>query len=531
MKKLLKKIFRPNKTGSPYRVYKSIHSSRRKAGIGFFLWRAVFRTVSKTQHKEIKPIGIQNIPPDGSVILVGNHPNSFMDFFNLLTVVRHPIATAAKDTITDAPLIGPSLRHHALFIPISRRQDHEGSNDERKKANEEAMQELTDHLVAGRLFNIYAEGRSTDSRKLNKIKPGFMLAVFNAEKQFNFKLHLKIVPYGYYYDRINKFQSSVCIIFGKPFRIRDIVSLPDDYKSLSEKEKSNLEKKVLIEGKKRVQQDIENLIISIHDQGLIGVIDDATSVYVLTPVKYMGPHQNIREKYNLSKLIADAFQGARQTERGRDLLESLRSSLKDYRAELKKNRIPDAIVRRELSTAAMGFGISGILRGLFFMPLILIGSVTSFIPRRIAGLLRRYATEIRKLPLVDGDEKAAIGGFSASLVVYPAWGVLSWYILDRYLPGLLQEIEAYGAGLSAFYHPAAAVVLAFITVWLLIRLWRFSVKESRRFKDSLRWLFDVIYEGFHSKKVKELREKRYALIDQIDSIIEDYSGGFADPLA
>ncbi|MBU44755.1 MAG: hypothetical protein CMN76_16150 [Spirochaetaceae bacterium] len=532
---VLGKLFGRKKEGYSYRVYRSIHSHRRKAGIFYFPFRWLFRTAARIQHSEIDVIGLENIPPDGSVLLVGNHPNSFLDYFNLLTVVRHPIATAAKDTLTKVPVFGPLMRDHALFIPIARKQDQsltKVSEEERKQANDQSIQVLVDHLVDGRLFNIYAEGRSTDSRKLNKIKLGFMFAVIQAEKQFNFRLNLKIVPYGYYYDRINKFQSSVCLIFGKPFRIRDLVDLPEDYMSQSESRRNDLEKRIMVEGKRRLESEINDLIISINDLSLIDIIDEATALLILTPVKYMNSFGNIKEKYRLSKNLSDKFQLAAKSDEGRKRLETLKDTIRAYRKKLKSANLRDAVVRREKSKSALGFGLLSLLQGILLLPLIIPGYITSFLPRRIAGLSRKYIIDIKKMPRVDGDEKAVLGAFFTSVLNYPALAGLTYWALTRFAwPPLSQWAaqwpeQAFPAGTISYLlgsHPQlTAVLISILAFFFLIWLWGFSVRRGRRFRTGLRWFGDMITSVFREKKLEPFRELRYQIIDEIDGIMEDY---------
>ena len=532
---VLGKLFGRKKEGYAYRVYRSIHSQRRRAGIFYFPFRWLFRTAARIQHSEISVIGLENVPPDGSVLLVGNHPNSFLDYFNLLTVVRHPIATAAKDTLTNVPVVGPLMRDHALFIPIARKQDQaltRVSEEDRKEANDKSMQMLVDHLVDGRLFNIYAEGRSTDSRKLNKIKLGFMFAVIQAEKQFNFRLNLKIVPYGYYYDRINKFQSSVCLIFGKPFRVRDLVDIPDDYMSLSESRRNDMEKRIMVEGKRRLEASINDLIISINDLSLIDIIDEATALLILTPVKYMNSFGNIREKYRLSKNLSDCFQRAAGNEDGRKRLETLKDTIRAYRKKLKQAGLRDAVIRRERSKTAMGFGILSVIQGLMLMPLIIPGYITSFLPRRVAGWMRKYIIDIKKKPRVDGDEQAVLGAFFTSLLNYPALSAAAYWALQKYAWPWLSAWAAqwpeqsFPAGTISYllgnFPSLTAAIIAVFTFFFLIWLWGFSVRRGRRFRTGLRWFGDMFASVFLAKKLEPFREMRYQIIDEIDGIMEDY---------
>ena len=532
---MLGKLFGRKKEGYSYRVYRSIHSQRRKAGLFYFPFRWLFRTAASIQHSEIDVIGLENIPPDGSVLLVGNHPNSFLDYFNLLTVVRHPIATAAKDTLTNVPVVGPLMRDHALFIPIARKQDQaqtKVSEEDRKQANDQSIQLLVDHLVDGRLFNIYAEGRSTDSRKLNKIKLGFMFAVIQAEKQFNFRLNLKIVPYGYYYDRINKFQSSVCLIFGKPFRIRDLVELPADYMSQSDSRRNDLEKRIMVEGKRRLEAEINDLIISINDLSLIDIIDEATALLILTPVKYMNSFGNIKEKYRLSKNLSDGFQRAAKSDEGRSRLETLKDTIRAYRKKLQASGLQDAVVRREKSKSALGFGLLSLVQGILLLPLTIPGYLTSFLPRRMAGLARKYIIDIKKMPRVDGDEKAVLAAFFTSLINYPVLAGLTYWALTRFawppLAGWASQWpeQTFPAGTISYLlsqHPSlVAGIIAGIAFFFLIWLWGFSVRRGRRFRTGLRWFGDMLMSVFREKKLEPFREMRYQIIDEIDGILEDY---------
>lgn len=513
------------------RTYHGIDSVRRRASFFYYPLRAFFRAVATTQHAEIQSIGVENIPPDGAVFLVGNHPNSYLDFLNLATVVRHPIATAAKDTITNTPIAGKILRDYALLVPVSRAQDKEESGvseKERQQANEQMVEEAVDLLVRGRLFNIYAEGRSTDSRRLNKIKLGFMLLAIQAEKAFNFNLNLRIVPYGYFYDRINKFQSSVCIIFGKPFKIKNLIDMPSDFLALSEKEQQSFEKKLMMAGKERLQQDIERLIISIHDPKLVNLIDGITSIYVLSPGKYMGVYENVREKYVLCKTVSESIQKAAESEQGQKKLDQMRILLKGYQTSFQKAGIPDALVRREYTWTSVGFYLRSIVVGILVSPLILYGYFANFIPRQTARFMRFFVINVKKRPQVDGDEQSILAAAGAAAVTYPIafflfykWihsaGMVflgTFFAKSAYLKDLTVLVEKYPGWIS--------LVCAGFLVYLMARLWRFSLFHGRRFKTGLHFLADCVLELFRHKRLRDLRMKRAELIDAVDFVIGDY---------
>ncbi len=523
------------KTRSEARIYRGIESVRRNAKPLFYLIRAFFRMVIRTQHNEIRAIGLENIPPDGSVLLAGNHPNSFLDYFNLLNVVRHPVGTAAKDTITKWFLLGPILRDHMLMVPISRKMDHDDnsdmSEDARRASNAGSLKEAVELLVKGRLLNIFVEGRSTDSRKLNKLKLGFMYIAIQAEKEFNFDLNLRIVPYGFYYSRINKFQSSVCVIFGRPIKLKDLTDMPEDFLGLPEADRATVEKKIMVSGKQRVADAIEDIIISIGDKHLIDLVDDATALYTLSPMKYMGPYGNIREQYRLSKILADSLMAANKEESGQERLANLKKMMSQYRKSIKSLGLRDAIVRREHTYAELGYHLRVLLTGLLYSPLIVYGFVFNYLPR-VAGRFMRYLViEVQKRPRVDGDEQAMIAAVVVALLSYPLLGVLVYFGVKTYaLAPLADGLRAVFVHSESFA-PAdwlttgwtwISATMGALSVYLMARLWRFSLYHGQRLKDAVYWLGDFMIEVFRGDSVRELRKQRYEIIDTIDFIIGDY---------
>ncbi len=262
--------------------YRGQKSMRRQSNLTYLFTRWILRQAIHLYHSEITSIGLENIPPDGSVLIVGNHPNSMLDYLNLLRIIRHPLATAAKDTLTDLPVFGPIFLHKYYFVPLARKMD-EALKDEKdiresQERNQHAFDLAKTYLGNGRIFNIYGEGKSTDSRKLQNIKMGFMAIVLEAEREYGFDLNLRMVPFGYFYSRRNHFRNQVAVIFGKPFTIKSLIDIPENPLALGDEELKDLTKQIMFAGKRRIQKDISDLIISIDDKELIPLIDGISSL-------------------------------------------------------------------------------------------------------------------------------------------------------------------------------------------------------------------------------------------------------------
>ncbi|MBI3395612.1 MAG: 1-acyl-sn-glycerol-3-phosphate acyltransferase [Spirochaetia bacterium] len=518
------------KTAPRYRTYQGIESVRTKANVFYYPIRALFRTVARTQHAEIRAIGLENIPGDGSVLLVGNHPNSLLDFFNLLVVVRHPVGTLIKDTLTRIPIVGPIVRNFALMVPISRRMDSEETGleeDDRRSQNEESLKEAVELLVKGRILNVYAEGRSTDSRKLGKIKLGFMHLALSAEREFDFRLNLRIVPYGYYYDRINKFQSSVCVVFGRPFKLKSLMDIPKDFANLREGERKALEKRLMLEGKNRLKSAVEDLIISIPEQSLVDLIDELTHIYVSTPAKYMGRYSNVAEKYRMSKLIAESVQRAHNDTDGRNRLRALRTLVSDYRTALAKGSMSDRLIRREQSVASVGYHLKAVVLAVLSTPLTLYGYAANLIPKQLGRFRRYWVIDVQKRQRVDGDEQAIVWAFAGVLFTYPVYWALIYYwmkvsglvLLSRSLASFDQETLAAQVAMHPILSP---LLVATAAVYLMGRLWRFSLFHGRRMRQAFSWLYDTARELLFGGRIRDLRKLRYEITDCVDFLVGDF---------
>jgi 1-acyl-sn-glycerol-3-phosphate acyltransferase len=106
--------------------------------------------------------GRENVPPDGALILAGNH-QSFLDpVFCGISVRRH-LTYVARDTLFQSRFFG-RLIGSVSAIPIGR-----------DKADIAAMRMIIDRLRQGAGVCLYPEGTRTCDGRIATIKPGFGL--------------------------------------------------------------------------------------------------------------------------------------------------------------------------------------------------------------------------------------------------------------------------------------------------------------------------------------------------------------------
>src|SRR5690606_32504145 len=129
------------------------------------------------------------LPEQGPLLLVSNHPNTFMDPVVIASLLRQPVYFIAKSTVFGSSFTN-WLLHKMHLIPIHRREDapyQPVNNDEAFAASYKA-------LAQGKSIIIFPEGNSFNERRLRKIKTGTARIALGAEATM--QAGVKIIPIG-----------------------------------------------------------------------------------------------------------------------------------------------------------------------------------------------------------------------------------------------------------------------------------------------------------------------------------------------
>lgn len=85
------------------------------------VWYHAFTAFCRVFHRVCAPItayGIENVPADGRLLIVGNH-QSLLDPFVLSTTCPRRLSYAAKQEVFDIPIVGSAARSYGMF-PVDR---------------------------------------------------------------------------------------------------------------------------------------------------------------------------------------------------------------------------------------------------------------------------------------------------------------------------------------------------------------------------------------------------------------------------
>lgn len=177
------------------------------------------RLVTRIFFRSIEISGLENIPREGPVVLVGNHPNSLLDPVLISTTCGRRVRFAAKEPLFHGPL-RPFLWVMGS-VPVKRRQDQvkgaaedapvEGAPE--RVDNGAAFDALTDVLKNGDAFGIFPEGISHTRPELAPLKTGAARICLTASTSM--AAPVRVVPCGLSYRQRDRMRSRVLVQFGE----------------------------------------------------------------------------------------------------------------------------------------------------------------------------------------------------------------------------------------------------------------------------------------------------------------------------
>ncbi|HTE51042.1 MAG TPA: lysophospholipid acyltransferase family protein [Kofleriaceae bacterium] len=311
----------------------------------------LFRVATRVFFRRIEIVGLGNIPADGGVIFIGNHPNSLLDPILITAHCGRIVHFAAKDTLFDSPLVGWLLRRMGA-VPVRRRMDH-GGGESAALDNDAAFAALHQVLLDGRAVGIFPEGLSHLDSQLAPLKTGAArIALAVHRKAPDRPVHL--IPTGLVYFTRHRFRSSVLIQFGAPVAVP---AAPDDARDPDGRVAARA-----LTG--QIEARLRALTINADSWDTIWVLDGVRRLY-------QPPGLSLEDRVELSRRFNIGYPQVAHHADVRELVGRVRA----YLTRMSAVGLRDDTLRRELSvrdTAARVVAHLGLL--LFWAPLSLVGA-------------------------------------------------------------------------------------------------------------------------------------------------------------
>ncbi|MEO9802749.1 MAG: 1-acyl-sn-glycerol-3-phosphate acyltransferase [Reichenbachiella sp.] len=357
--------------------------------------RIFFRKV--TVHKAIE------LPTKGPLIIVGNHPNTFMDPLILATLFKQRVGFLGNASIFVHPLVNAIFRFFRV-IPVYRDKDvAPGARID----NEKTFRACYEFLEGKNSLMLFPEGTSHHELKLRKIKTGGSRIALSVEKRNNFELGVQIIPIGLYYSNPSKFRSKIYVNVG------ELITVKDFEESYMNDEIAGVQRLT-----KTIKQSLEKLTITTQDKEQEDFFIKVKRIYKEQLLKKFGGRKE--EEFELTREIANAIQYFKLT---------LPSKYKNIKSKIDRcNQLLDEFQTSAKHTAPIqnklkeyGILLSGTLYLIAGFPLYIYGLLQNLLPFRLPYWIAKKFT---KEPEYYAPIMMSLGIF-----IFPLYYLISYLVL------------------------------------------------------------------------------------------------------
>lgn len=388
------------------------------------------------------------VPPSGPLMVLANHPSTFMDPIVVATILNRKVFFLAKGELFKTRItrwLFPKLN----MIPVYRKQDDPSLMNK----NEETFNKCFEHLEKGGVILMFPEGISITERKLKPIKTGAARIVLGAEARNDFKLDVKIVHIGLNYENPHKFNRNLFININNPVNCSDYKEryAQDPIKAVQD-----------LTGE--ITHNLEKLVIDIEDKRTDELVEHIEVLYKYKLSKELGISEDDRSKdFLITKNIVETVNYYQIIQPQR--VQEMRERLKVYFENLKNLGLTDADLKNKEGDDSFFWGnIRAVLTILFGFPFYLYGLINNFLPFEIPGFIARKTTKSIEFRGAIG----MVGGMFTFLIFHTLQIYLVWKFTHIQWITLLYALSLPLSGLFTYwyYH----TVMEIRNKWLLMMI-------------------------------------------------------------
>ncbi|MBA9076642.1 lysophospholipid acyltransferase family protein [Rufibacter quisquiliarum] len=451
----------------------------------YFLLRVLLTAASRIYFRRIAVQNKQLLPDKGPVIVVSNHPNTFMDPVITASLMKQNIYFLAKSSFFK-PGWQAWLFHRLFMIPVYRREDVGGNV---KAQNDATFAKCYEFLSGGGTLMVFPEGNSFMQRRLRPIKTGTARIGLGAEAQHGFNLGVRIVPVGINYEEGSRFRSEVFVKVGEPIVLK---SFQEAYEQDAFKAAQTLTD--------LLKERMEELVIHTETDEEDALAAQVEAVYQKTLVDELdlAPTEP-EEKFLVTKGIVQSIQyfEARQPER----VHQLRTELNDYLQHLKSIGLQPEALKATPKTSRVAWGtVQTLVYLVLGLPVYLFGLVHNYLPYILPAKIARALTKDIEF---HAPMMMSIGIFTFPLFyALVGWGGHHWWGLSGW------ELVAYLVALP-------------LTGFFVLHYWH-RIQVARR-----HWIFFTLFYK-RSVVLQHLLAQRQKLMADLEGARGEFMASFSE---
>ncbi len=386
--------------------------------------RVFFRSIT-VRNKEL-------IPDKGPLMVLVNHPSTFMDPIVVATMLNRKVFSLGKGDLFKSKIARwflPKLR----VIPLYRQKD----DPTLMSKNKEIFIKCFEHLEHGGALLMFPEGTSITERKLRPIKTGAARIALGAEAQNNFKLGVHIITIGLNYANPHKFNRDVFINIGKPIEVADFKK---DYAIDEFKAAENLTEEI--------RKRLETLIIAIEDSKTDELVKNIEILYKYKLSKDMGINRNDKDAdFKMTRNILEIVNHYLKNKP--KYVEKISYRIKEYLNNIHQLGLKDNdIARNKKNNSFIVSNLKALLILVLGFPVYVYGAINNFLPFEIPGLLARKIS--KSMEFIGAISMVA--GMFTFLIFYTTQIILIWKYMHLQWLTIAYGISLPISGLFAYWY-------------------------------------------------------------------------------
>ncbi len=184
-----------------------LHSVRTYLRIGMFFY-----------FKKVDVIGVENVPKNKAVLLLGNHQNALLDALLIATKCGRFSYFLTRAAVFKNPMVSKLLKSLQM-LPVYRIRDGWSNLTNNNAIFETCTKVLHDKEAVV----IFPEGSHNLARRVRPLSKGFTRIVFDTLDTYP-DLDIQLVPVGLNFVNAAGFPDSAAMYFGAPISAKDFVS-------------------------------------------------------------------------------------------------------------------------------------------------------------------------------------------------------------------------------------------------------------------------------------------------------------------
>jgi len=331
----------------------------------------LFRLTVRLFFSSFKVKGKENIPANKPLLIVANHPSTFMDPIVMAVAMKRKIHFIAKGEAFRSKFAQWILPKFNM-IPIYRKE-HDPDKTHR---NDETFHRVYEILEKGGAVIIFPEGISYTDRILKKLKTGAMRMALGAEARNNFQLDVHILPMGLNFSNPHKFRSKLQINIGKAIRV-------GDYQNLYCKDKFKAAHIL----KDDVRSAIEKLTVCIDSPATDQLIARVETIYKRNFLESRNRKElELHEELHITEIVRDKVYYF--IENDPEKVKEMGLLLDDHAKLLQLLKLNGEVVD-VIGGDKTGFSFDDFLYYFSGLPLFIYGTLNNFLPYKLPGIINK----------------------------------------------------------------------------------------------------------------------------------------------